>query len=71
MAHERFRNGLAEALTRAKLSPVDLAWFERVKHRRYAPLPDCKLRALARKAGFLSSAEFLAHQRLRVSKGER
>ena len=71
MASERFRNGLAEALAKAKLSPVDLAWFERVKGRRYAPLPDCKLRALARKAGFLSSADFLANQRLHVSRGER
>jgi hypothetical protein len=61
-----FKNStLSDALTKAGLSPIDLTWNEHSKGRRFAPLPDCKLRRLARKAGFLSSAEFLAAERAR------
>lgn len=50
---------LAAALEQARLTPTDLAWFEREKGRRFAPLPPCKLRKLAKKAGFTSSKEYL------------
>lgn len=46
-----------------KLSPIDLAYFEHEKGRKFAPLPNCKLRALARRSGFHSSKEFLDAER--------
>lgn len=56
------RAAMEAAFKDAKLSPVDIAWFERMKHRRFAPMPPCKLRALAKRAGFLSTVEWLAFE---------
>jgi hypothetical protein len=58
-------NGLADALAAAGITPENIRWHEASKGRRFAPLPRCKLRALARKHGFLSSAEFLAAEKRR------
>jgi hypothetical protein len=62
-SHPKFTNhALEAAFLKAGLAPIDVAWFEHTHHRKFAPLPDCKLRHLAAKAGFHSSAEFLAHE---------
>lgn len=64
----RFVNdSLAEALKNAGLTGIDLAYFEHQHHRRFAPLPDCKLRRLASKAGFTSSADFLRSESSRTA----
>jgi len=61
------RAAMELAFKNAKLTPVDLAWFERVTRRRFAPTPPCKLRALAKKAGFLSTVEWLADEHAKRS----
>lgn len=62
------RAAMEAAFKDAKLTPVDLAWFERNAHRRFAPTPPCKLRALAKKAGFLSTVEWLAYEHAQRAK---
>jgi hypothetical protein len=59
---------LGPALEAAGLKPDDIAWFEHIKGRKFAPLPDCKLRKLAMRAGFRSSAEFLAAERAKKAR---
>lgn len=61
----RFTHTMAEQLKAAHVSPDDIAWFQHNYGRRFAPLPDCKLRKLAQRAGFKSSAEFIAAERKR------
>lgn len=62
------RAAMEQAFKDAKLTPVDIAWFERMKHRRFAPTPPCKLRQLAKKAGFLSTVEWLASEHAKRAK---
>ena len=53
-------NSIKSQLESAKLTPIDLVWFERISHRKFAPTPPCVLRRLAKRAGFKSTVEFLA-----------
>ena len=58
-----FSNTLADALKGAGLTSLDIAWFQHKHSRKFAPLPNCKLRRMAQRAGFKSSADFLASER--------
>lgn len=51
------------AFLNAKLTPDAVAWYERETGKKMAPLPKCKLRRLAAKAGFTSSKDFLDAER--------
>jgi hypothetical protein len=63
-----FSHNMAQAFKAANITAEDIAWFQHRKGRKFAPLPDCKLRKLAIRAGFRSSAEFLAAERAKRSR---
>lgn len=63
MRRQPFKNTMEQSLKDAGVSSIDIAWFQHTHGRKFAPLPDCKLRKLALKAGFRSAAEFLAAER--------
>ena len=63
MTHIGFHNTLANKLSSMDITKDSIAWFEFEHGRRYAPWPVSKLRHAARKAGFHSSAQFLAAEK--------
>ncbi len=60
---KHFSNTLEASLRGANLTSLDIAWFQHAKGRKFAPLPNCKLRKLAQRAGYTSAADFLAAER--------
>jgi hypothetical protein len=65
-------DAMKKAFEAANFTAVDLAWYERRTGKKYAPAPPCVLRHLAKKAGFLSTVEWLAHEhKVRAQRAEK